>query len=216
MKVWKGLPVFVCEAARIDHCSEIHQAGITAFNHVRDAQSSHKTAATDCCTRTHLRLIFATTQLPLTLADTVVLTQNTTSRRLADSDNMASYQNLFLITILLLAQLFLMAPQYASATPTPTATVDNRSELAHKPGTCPPDYVWGVIQPISTLGATCCPDSYKAEQAKLLGDLAGVFCCPEDVKEYPCEEEDRELPRTPEVCPSPGISIGSLCMKYYW
>jgi len=127
---------------------------------------------------------------------------------------MAPHKSFFRVVTSILVHL-LFTPQ-ASAAVTPTSFLNGRSALAHKSGTCSPDYVWTVIKPISTLGATCCPDGYRGEQAKIMGDLAGVFCCPEDGEEVPCEEEDRKMPTTPETCPNPGVVVGALCMKYYW
>ncbi|KAJ9603550.1 hypothetical protein H2200_011736 [Cladophialophora chaetospira] len=127
---------------------------------------------------------------------------------------MALRKSFLLVIIFILVHVLLTTPNQASATPiASSATPQGRK---HKPGKCAPGYVWSVAQPISTLGATCCPDGYKAEQAKILGDLAGVFCCPEDAEETPCNQEDREMPTTPEKCPSPGHISGALCMDYYW
>jgi hypothetical protein len=122
----------------------------------------------------------------------------------------------FILALMLSSTLAFVLP-----VPSPTSTDvhahDIRAEMAHKPGTCSPSHVWSVIQPISTLGATCCPDGYKSQQAILIGNsLAGVFCCPKDDKKYPCDEGLRKLPQTPVVCPSPGVISGALCKNYYW
>jgi hypothetical protein len=119
---------------------------------------------------------------------------------------------IFHLLLLLMARSPAIAIAIAIAKPFPSKLI----ETAHKPGTCPTDYTWTVITPISTLGATCCPRGYRGEEAKILGDLAGVFCCPEDDLRVPCEEGRREMPRTPETCPSPGKLVGALCMEYYW
>ncbi len=127
---------------------------------------------------------------------------------------MAPRTTFFLIVTSFLAYILLIVPQSTSANPIASPTI--QLQQAHKNGTCSPDYVWTVIQPISTLGATCCPDGYKGEQTKILGDLAGVFCCPEEGDEVPCEVKEREMPTTPEKCPKPGNLVGALCMNYYW
>ena len=91
-----------------------------------------------------------------------------------------------------------------------------RSDQAHQPGTCAPSYTWSVIKPISTLGATCCPQGYVSEQTLIVGNLAGVFCCPDNGGDVPCDARSRRLPQTPVTCPSPGKMSGALCMNYYW
>ncbi|OAG34620.1 hypothetical protein AYO21_11216 [Fonsecaea monophora] len=85
-----------------------------------------------------------------------------------------------------------------------------------KNGTCDEGYEWTVITPLSTQGATCCPVGYKGEEAKILGNLVGTFCCPEHIDTVPCDAHDREMPTTPLTCPEPGQLIGALCMYYYW
>jgi len=129
---------------------------------------------------------------------------------------MTALKNLDLAAIFILALTLLFAPSLTTAIPTPTLSNLERSENAHGPGTCSPSYSWTVIEPISTLGATCCPNGYKGEQAKILGNLAGVFCCPEEDDEVPCDEDVRKMPQTPVTCPNPGKLKGALCMNYYW
>ena len=70
--------------------------------------------------------------------------------------------------------------------------------------------------PVSSLGCTCCPQGYVAEQASLGGGKAVAFCCQENQTDVPCQGPYRVMAKRPLTCPSPGKFSGALCMDYYW
>lgn len=124
-------------------------------------------------------------------------------------DMNASTINLNIILLLLL----MASPATPANLPVHQDHTRNIWTRAAKQGTCDAGYVWSVVaSATSELGATCCPQGYKAETSIVSGlELSTFFCCPVADSEIPCDPTHEMLPGLPLTCPTPGTMVGVLC-----